>query len=147
MMIGPAERAFLDTQRIGHLATADATGAPHVIPVCYAVTEHAAYITIDAKPKTGDFTRMKRLRNIATNPKVALVVDHYDEDWSRLGWVLLRGSAEILAVGPEHDSAQARLRGRYRQYQAMALEALPVIAIRVSRVTAWGPASSPGTDR
>ena len=137
-MIGSEQRAFLDSKRIGHLATADAAGAPHVIPVCYAVHGDTAYITIDAKPKNADFTRMKRLRNIAANPQVALVVDHYDEDWSRLGWIMLRGAAELLASGPEHDAAQALLRQRYGQYRQMALAALPVIAIRVSRVTAWG---------
>ena len=142
-MIGPEQRAFLDSQRIGHLATADAAGAPHVIPVCYAVRGEVAYITIDAKPKEADFIRMKRLRNIAANPQVALVVDHYDEDWSRLGWVLLRGAAEILADGAEHDAAQALLRDRYPQYRAMALEALPVIAIRVTRATGWGRLAPP----
>lgn len=137
-MIGPDQRAFLDSKRIGHLATADAAGAPHVIPVCYAVCGDNAYITIDAKPKNADFTRMQRLRNIAANPQVALVVDHYDDDWSRLGWVLLRGRAEIISGGPEHAAAHALLRVRYAHYRAMALENLPVIAIRVTRATAWG---------
>ena len=143
-MIDPAQRAFLDAGRVGHLATADEAGVPHVVPVCYAVAEQSVYITIDAKPKTGDVMRMKRLRNIAANPQVALVVDHYDEDWSRLGWIMLRGAAELLASGPEHDAAQALLRERYEQYRQMALAALPVIAIRVSRVTAWGRVAAAG---
>ncbi len=137
-MIGAAERHFLDCQRVGHLATADAAGRPHVVPVCYAVGADVAYITIDEKPKSGAVARLKRLRNIAANPHVALVVDRYDEDWSRLGWVMLRGTAEVLTAGAEHALAQNLLRARYRQYRAMALEALPVIAIRVSRATAWG---------
>lgn len=137
-MIGARERRFLDARRVGRLATADRAGEPHVVPVCYAVTATAAYITIDEKPKTGDVTRMKRLRNITENPAVALVVDRYDEDWSRLGWVMLRGPAEILHGGAEHAAAQALLRGRYAQYRAMRLEGLPVIAIRVARITGWG---------
>jgi len=137
-MIGEVERRFLDARRVGHLATADAGGQPHVVPVCYAVVGDAAYITIDEKPKTGDVTRMKRLRNIAANPSVALVVDRYDENWSRLGWVMLRGRAEILTGGAEHKAAQAMLRARYVQYRSMWLEELPVIAIRVARVSGWG---------
>ncbi len=137
-MIAPLEKTFLEARRIGHLATADAGGVPHVVPVCYAVTATDAYITIDEKPKHGDITRMKRLRNIIANPNVALVVDHYEEDWSRLGWVMLRGRAEILAAGTEHAAAQALLRARYAQYRAMRLEELPVIAIRVTRATSWG---------
>jgi len=137
-MISPLEEKFLNAGRVGHLATADRTGRPHVVPVCYAVTEAAAYITIDAKPKGADVARMKRLRNILENPATALVVDRYDEDWSRLGWVMLRGAAEILADGPEHDQAQALLCARYPQLRAMDIESLPVIAIRVARVSSWG---------
>ena len=142
-MIGDVERRFLDALRVGHLATADAGGQPHVVPVCYAVSGDAAYITIDEKPKSGDVARMKRLRNIAENPAVALVVDRYDEDWARLGWVMLRGPAAILAGGDEHAMAQALLRARYPQYRAMRLEELPVIAIRVTRVISWGALGDP----
>jgi PPOX class probable F420-dependent enzyme len=78
------------------------------------------------------------MRNIAENPRVALVVDRWDEDWRRLGWVMLRGRADILAEGPEHDRAQALLRARYPQYAGMDLAPLPVIALRVARVTSWG---------
>ena len=95
------------------------------------------YITIDQKPK-GDVRRLKRLRNINENPVTAFVADRWDEDWTRLGWVMLRGPAEILADGAEHDRAQALLRSRYPQYRAMELEGLPVIAIRIERVTSWG---------
>ena len=67
----------------------------------------------------------------------------YDEDWSRLAWVMLRGRAEILDDGDEHDRAQAALRERYAQYRAMRLEPLPVIALRIARVNAWGAVSTP----
>jgi PPOX class probable F420-dependent enzyme len=137
-MIAPLEKFFLNAGRVGHLATADRAGRPHVVPVCYAVTETAAYITIDGKPKHADIARMKRLRNIVENPAVALVVDRYDEDWSRLGWVMLRGAAEILPGGPEHDQAQALLCERYKQLRAMDIANLPVIAMRIARVTSWG---------
>ncbi len=138
-MLSEEQRRFLESRRVAHLATADAAGAPHVLPVCFAVDGANAYVTIDAKPKRPQVKTLKRLRNIAENPAVALVADHYDDaDWSRLGWVMPRGRAEVLAAGPEHDAAQRLLRGRYVQYAAMALEELPVIAIRIEHVTGWG---------
>ncbi len=140
-MLTQPQRNFLARSRVGHLATADATGAPHVVPVCYAVEEAALYITIDEKPKRETSRPLKRLANIRQNPQIAICVDRYDEDWTRLGWVLLRGLAEILSDGAEHDRAQALLRGRYPQYRAMRIETLPVIALRIARVTAWGDLS------
>ena len=140
-MLNEAQRSFLDSRRIGHLATADARGAPHVVPVCFAIRENSAYITIDEKPK-GNPRALKRLRNIAENPRTALVADHYDEDWRRLGWVMLRGRAEILDSGTEHDDAQELLRAHYPQYRKMRLADLPVIAIRIDHVASWGDLSS-----
>jgi PPOX class probable F420-dependent enzyme len=131
------QRRFLDASRVGHLATADRDGAPHLIPVCYAVEGASLYVTIDEKPKRRDMP-LKRVRNILENPQGAFVVDRWDEDWSRLGWVMLRGPAEILRGGAEHDRAQGLLRERYPQYRTMALGELPVIALRIARVTSWG---------
>jgi PPOX class probable F420-dependent enzyme len=136
-MLSEAERRFLSRRRVGHLATADRSGAPHVVPVCFALAEEALYITIDEKPKRADVP-LKRLRNIAKNPAVAVVVDRYDDDWTRLGWVMLRGRAEILAGGDEHARAQALLRARYPQLNDMDIASLPVIAMRLERVTSWG---------
>jgi PPOX class probable F420-dependent enzyme len=133
-------RDFLAARRVGHLATADQAGAPHVVPVCYAVEAMTLYITIDEKPKGR--VPLKRLRNIAENPAVAVVVDRYDEDWSRLGWVMLRGRAEILADGAEHDAAQALLRARYPQLGAMTIDDRPVIALRIATVASWGDLSA-----
>ena len=138
-MLSPIERRFLEARRVAHLATADAGGAPHVVPVCFAVADAGVYVTIDEKPKRALGRPLKRLRNIADNPAVALVADRYDDrDWSRLGWVMIRGRAELLHQGPEHAEAQRRLRARYAQMAAMALESLPVIAIRIERVASWG---------
>ena len=136
-MLTELQRRFVDKNRVGHLATAEKNGMPHVIPVCYAVSEATLYVTIDEKPKRRDVP-LKRLRNILENPNAAFVADHYDEDWTRLGWVMLRGAAEILYDGPEHDRAQAMLRERYPQYRAMNLAELPVIALRIERATSWG---------
>jgi PPOX class probable F420-dependent enzyme len=111
--------------------------------VCFAVADDNVYITIDEKPK-GDPRRLKRLRNIADNPAAAIVFDRWDEDWRHLGWIMLRGPAEILFAGPEHDDAQALLRQRYPQYAAMDLAPLPVIAIRIARIAGWGDLSAEG---
>jgi PPOX class probable F420-dependent enzyme len=136
-MLSDRERRFLATRMVGHLATADSRAAPHVVPVCFALADAALYITIDEKPKrTG--TPLKRLRNIAENPAVAVVVDRYDDDWARLGWVMLRGPAEVLTGGTEHARAQALLRARYPQLRSMDIASLPVIAVRLERVTSWG---------
>lgn len=132
------QRAFLDAQRVARLATASAAGQPHVIPICYALAETNIYFTIDEKPKRRPGAPLKRIRNIAENARVALVVDRYDEDWARLGWVMVRGHAEVIESGSEHTLAQARLRDRYPQLVRMQIETLPVVAIRIDEALAWG---------
>jgi PPOX class probable F420-dependent enzyme len=136
-MLSERQARFLAGRRVGHLATADRQAAPHLVPVCFVVSGDALYITIDEKPKS-DIRALKRLKNIIENPRAAFVADRWDEDWTRLGWVMLRGPAEILTDGAEHDRAQALLRSRYPQYQTMELAGLPVIVIRIERVTSWG---------
>jgi PPOX class probable F420-dependent enzyme len=140
-MLSDRERRFLAERRVAHLATADARAVPHVVPVCFALHDSTIYITIDAKPKRASGTALKRMQNILENPAVAVVVDRYDEDWTRLGWVMLRGRAEILDDGTEHDDAQELLRSRYPQLAAMQIAHLPVIALRIARVTSWGNVS------
>jgi len=140
-MLSEHQARFLAECRVGHLATADARATPHLVPVCFVVSDGALYITIDQKPK-GDVRALRRLKNIIENPVAAFVADRWDEDWTRLGWVMLRGPAEILPDGAEHDRAQVLLRARYPQYQKMALADLPVIAIRITRVTSWGDLSN-----
>ena len=142
-MVSKAERGFLARQRVAHLATADRNGVPHVVPVCFVLADETLYIAIDEKPKRRPGAPLKRLRNIAENPTVAVVVDRYDEDWSRLGWAMLRGRAEILTGGTEHQAAQALLRARYPQLASMRIADLPVIAIRIERVISWGDLSMP----
>ncbi|MEA2773345.1 MAG: hypothetical protein QOD93_6307 [Acetobacteraceae bacterium] len=136
-MLSDVQRRFLDASRVAHLATVDRSGAPHLVPVCFCIDAATVYITIDEKPKRMDVP-LKRVRNIVENPAVAVAVDRWDEDWTRLGWVMLRGLAEILADGNEHDTAQDQLRLRYPQYRTMDLAPLPVIAVRIRRVLSWG---------
>ncbi len=143
-MLPDRERRFLATRRVGYLATADARAFPHVVPVCFAISDGTLYITIDEKPKRSAGAKLKRVRNIEQNPNVAFVADRYDDDWTRLGWVMLRGRAEILPGGAEHDEAQTLLRSRYPQLAAMQIAALAVIAVRVERATSWGNLSADG---
>ena len=140
-MLSEREREFLADRRVAHLATADRRAVPHVVPVCFALAGETLYITVDEKPKRVSGRALKRLRNIVENPAVAVVVDRYDEDWTRLGWVMLHGRAEILSEGTEHDDAQALLRSRYPQLAAMQIARHPVIAVRIERTTSWGDLS------
>jgi PPOX class probable F420-dependent enzyme len=133
----PAVVAFLRDGRVGRLATADATGRPLVVPVCYALDGAHLYSAIDAKPKR---TRnLRRLRNIEVNPQVALVVDHYDEDWTALRYVIVDGAAEIVTAGADFQRAIQLLLNKYPQYRAMGLahEASGVIKIRVRGLRHW----------
>ena len=135
---------FLTKMRIAHLATADRRAVPHVVPVCFAVSGDRLYITIDEKPKRRPAAMLKRVKNIAENPAVAVVIDRYDEDWARLGWVMLQGRAEILGEGCEHDDAQRLLRSRYPQLEGMSIAQFPVIAVRIGRAMSWGDLSAQG---
>ena len=137
-MLTDQQRRFLAGQRVARLATADAAGRPHVVPICYALRGNTVYFTIDEKPKKRPGARLKRLANLQENPSAALVVDRYDEDWSRLGWVMVQGRADILESGPEHDRAQASLRARYPQLVPMRIESLPVVALRIDHASSWG---------
>src|SRR4051812_37458454 len=99
-------RAFIERPRVARLSTTGEHARPHIVPVCFAVRGDAAYIAIDEKPKTADYARLRRLRNIAVNPQVQMLFDEYDNvDWSRLRYVQLRGSARIVERGDEHAAA------------------------------------------
>ena len=135
----PRQLAFLQAQRAGRLATATRDGAPHVIPVCYACDGASLYIALDSKPKRVAPERLKRVRNILENPRVALVIDRYSDDWSELAYLLIQGTAALLPPGDgEHHRAVALLRERYLQYQAMPIDRQPAIAIRPAAVVQWG---------
>src|SRR5918994_1152161 len=138
-VLSPGETSFLVRQRIARLATATAAGEPHAVPVCYAFDGRFVHIALDEKPKDVPPTRLKRVRNILENPRVALVADRYAEDWSLLAFVLVRGRAGLLEQGTgEHADAVRLLRGKYHQYEEMPIEDNPVISIKPERVASWG---------
>lgn len=128
-------QALLGSARRGALATLSPDGRPQAVPVCFALCEGAVVTPIDEKPKSG--RPLGRLRNIARNPRVCLLVDHWDEDWSALAWVRVEGSARVLARGDAHPAALAALREKYPQYRTMALEERPLIVIDAEHIVAW----------
>lgn len=133
-----AQRAFVTVARVARLATVGEGGLPHVVPVCFALEGQTVYIALDEKPKRVRPERLRRVRNILANPRVQLLVDRYEEDWSRLAFAQLSGSATLLAGGAEHAEASKLLRAKYSQYLAMNLEDRPMIRIEIDGVVSWG---------
>ena len=133
---------FIRSHRVARLATADENARPAVIPICYVFDGERIYTPIDEKPKSVDADSLKRVRNIRANPNVALVVDDYSEDWSKLVYVLIRGTAEIISAADdasEHTRAVELLREKYSQYRAMAIDERPIIKITPARIKRWAP--------
>ena len=141
--LSPAQDRFLRSARTGHLATANAKGRPQVVPVCFVFDGQAIYSVLDAKPKTTPLRQLRRVKNILANPQVSLVVDHYEEDWDKLQYILVSGDAELLESGEEWALAVAMLREKYPQYQAMDLDQSPVIKITPVRYSPWSPQPQP----
>ncbi len=135
------ELAFVRAARVGRLATVDAASRPSVVPFCFAVLdghEPVVVSVLDEKLKRVTDANLARVRNIQSNPAVSFVVDRYDEDWSRLAFVQVRGRATLLEPGARiHTSAIAALRAKYPQYRAMAIEKRPVIVIDELRSHSW----------
>jgi PPOX class probable F420-dependent enzyme len=133
-------RRLLGDARVARLATAGAGGRPHLVPVTFVLDGEGIYIAIDHKPKTT--VNLKRLRNIRQNPSVAILADHYEEDWSLLWWARADGRAAILEPG---DAAWRRpvglLAARYPQYREHRPTG-PVIAVEVTGWTAWAARGS-----
>jgi PPOX class probable F420-dependent enzyme len=137
-----ATDTFAAEGRVARLATVDEAGCPHVVPVCYATNGGAYYSPLDAKPKKSPGSRLKRVRNIRANPRVALLIDHYEEDWTRLRFVMVQGRAELLDGGTEWEAARTLLEAKYPQYRSLPLPpGGPVIKIVPDHVVRWSPVS------
>jgi PPOX class probable F420-dependent enzyme len=131
----PAQaRERLTEARVARLATVSAQGQPHIVPVTFAVAGDVIYTAVDAKPKTT--TNLRRLRNIAANPRVAVLADHYEQDWAGLWWVRADGTASLLDRPADMARPLQLLAARYPQYRASP-PAGPVISIRVARWSGW----------
>ncbi|BBX47382.1 TIGR03668 family PPOX class F420-dependent oxidoreductase [Mycobacterium cookii] len=120
--------------QVARLATVAPDGGPHLVPVVFAVDAEIVYTAVDAKPKTT--RRLRRLANIAANPRVSLLVDHYDQDWTQLWWVRADGIAEIHYDGAAMQHGRDLLRAKYAQYQSVSLDGA-VVAVTVGRWISW----------
>jgi PPOX class probable F420-dependent enzyme len=130
---------FIAEGRVGRLGTADTSGQPLVVPICYAFDGESLFSAIDAKPKARSPLGLKRIRNIRDNAKVSVVIDRYDEDWTKLRYVIIQGLAQILTDGGDFSRGVDLLLAKYPQYRAMRLdrEAGVMIQVKPARVTQW----------
>ncbi len=131
----------LKQARVARLASIDGESRPHLVPICFVFDGKSFYTAIDHKPKRALPQRLTRLRNIRSTPHVALLIDHYEDDWSRLWYALIRGKARLLAQSEvrERVSALRRLRIKYPQYaRGMLSDDAPIIRIQPERTTCWG---------
>ena len=133
-------RKRLGRARVARLATVGAASRPHVVPITFVLEGDRIYFAVDSKPKRT--TDLQRLRNIAANPSVAVLADHYDEDWTSLWWVRADGEAAVLGAGEEAERAVAQLAERYAQYR-QARPSGPVVAISIKRISGWAAVDNP----
>ena len=139
-----SSRALLGSARVAHLATADQYARPHVVPIVFVLDGDLLYFPLDRKPKReDDWHMLRRVRNIETNGRVSIVVDRYDEDWTKLAWVLLEGVATILETGDEREAAAAGLAKKYAQYVRGALDDRPVVRVVIERAVQWNGSPPP----
>jgi PPOX class probable F420-dependent enzyme len=130
-------RARFGDARVARLATVTVDGRPHIVPIVFAPAEDVLYTAVDGKPKSS--TALRRLDNIAANPAVAVLADHYTDDWTQLWWARADGMAQVVE-GAEAADAIRRLTERYPQYASQPPPG-PVIAIRVARWAGWQAAA------
>jgi PPOX class probable F420-dependent enzyme len=127
-------RELVAAAGVGRLATIDPDGRPHLVPICFALAGDVLYSAVDEKPKRS--RRLQRLANVRAHPQVAVLVDHYEEDWTRLWWVRLRGSGRVVDHGPEIEAALELLAQKYEQYRERPPPG-PVLAIQIDEWRGW----------
>jgi PPOX class probable F420-dependent enzyme len=149
-LLTPAERRFLADARRAVLATVDPAGLPRLVPICFVLSpapdERGRPVVIsplDEKPKSvRDPLALARVRDVLARPRVRLLVDRWDEDWTRLGWLRLDAVASLVAPGePGHAAALVTLRRKYPQYVRQRLETRPLVRIAIERASSWGDLS------
>jgi len=144
-VLSATQRAFLASVRRAVLATIGPDGRPRLVPICFVLhdTQPVLYSPIDEKPKrTADPLALGRVQDVLTDPRVSVLVDHWDEDWVHLGWLRCHGVATLVlptaADAPEHAKVVVDLQTRYLQYAAHRLEGRPIIRIAIESATSWG---------
>lgn len=136
--VTPRSLELLTLARVAHLATADQYARPHVVPVVFVYEHPFLFTPIDAKRKSvDDWHDLRRIQNVETNGRASVLVDVYDENWSKCAWVRIDGVADILTKGDDHRSALNLLAAKYKQYEGMPLGEAPVIRVRIEHVSQW----------
>jgi PPOX class probable F420-dependent enzyme len=149
LVLSMAERAFLDGARRAVLATIAPVGRPRLVPICFVLdpTRPVIWTPLDEKPKAvDDVARLARVRDIRADPRVTVLADRWDEDWTRLAWLRCDGTASIVEPGvraAEREAAITALRAKHPQYASHALETRPMIRIVIGRTHVWGALSAP----
>jgi len=136
----PSVSSKLKNARVAHFATVDPSGHPHIVPVCFVYRRKIFYTAVDQKPKRAPAQKLARLQNLKHSPQVALLIDHYEDHWRNLWYILVRGRAKLLpkSAAKEHKTAIRALQAKYPQYRAgMLTENAPIIRITVERITSW----------
>jgi PPOX class probable F420-dependent enzyme len=121
--------------RVARLATIDPDGRPHLVPITFAVEGEVLYSAVDSKPK--QTRRLRRIENARERPDVTVLIDHYEEDWSKLWWTRLRASARVLDSGEEFERARSLLAEKYPQYRGAGLPEGPVLALDLTEWRSW----------
>ena len=139
-ILSPEQRRFVERARTAILATTAPSGRPRIVPICFILDGDVLLSPLDEKPKQVDDPRaLARVSDVTARRGVSLLVHRWDEDWSRLGWVRLRGDARLLEPGdPLHAGAVDPLRAKYPQYASHAIDRRPMIAVVIDRATSWG---------
>ena len=134
------EAEVMRSARVARMATADRSGRPLVVPVCFVYDGRFVFTPVDKKPKSVPGGELKRIKNLLSNPRVSLVIDGYYEDWSRLYYIIIHGHARVIENGEEYRNSLGLLSNKYPQYKKMSLESagLPVIKIVPERIVSWG---------
>ncbi len=127
----PDVRSLVAGASVGRLGTVGIDGRPHLVPCCFVLDGEVLYSAVDAKPKRSP--HLQRLANVRANPEVTLLVDHYEDDWSKLWWVRVRGRGRVLEAGEEADRARTQLAGKYPQY----VQQPPTGAVLAIDITEW----------
>ncbi len=131
----------LTEARVARLATLDGKNRPHMVPICFVYDGKLFYTAVDRKPKRVSGERLVRLQNIRAVPRIALLIDEYDDDWTQLWYILIRGKAKLLPKSAHEERTRAirKLRAKYKQYaQGMLADDAPIIRITPDRATFWG---------
>ena len=141
MAITPGIEEFIERARVARLATVDRTFRPHLVPVVFVFDGNHFFIPIDQKRKTVKPQGLKRIKNLQDNPNVALLIDTYSEDWTKLAFVMIQGKASVITsrtqLNIDVKEAYKKLTTKYKQYQKIGMSEMCII-IKPEKITSWG---------